>query len=180
MSEWITSSQPYLAPRAPGAPDPWKQEAARAGRDGAHRLVLVEPRTPPVRVSLLLGIEPGTSAVLRRRVVTLDDVPVEISDSWYPAAIADGTGLAENRPIKGGAVQVLVDLGYVAARHVEEVAVVDTPGDLRALLAEPVVMELTRTSYTATDTAFEVAVMLMSREMAPGVTRRLRYELRTT
>jgi hypothetical protein len=41
------------------------------------------------------------------------------------------------------------------------------------------VLELIRTSYTAADEPFEVAVMMMSREMAPGVVRRLRYELRS-
>lgn len=131
---------------------------------------------PPERVAQLLGIEPGAAAVLRRRLVTLDDAPVEVSDSWYPLEIAGGTALAEERPIKGGARRALTELGFVAARHVEEVAVVDTPDAVRALLPDPVVIELTRVSYTGTGVPCEVAVMLMTRQMAPGVPRRLRYE----
>lgn len=179
MSEWITSSQPYLSPRDSSAPDPWREEAARAGHVGGQRLMVVEQRTPPARVSGLLRIEPGAPAVLRRRLVTLDDRPVEISDSWYPASIADGTALAESRPIRGGALRALAELGYTAARHVEELAVVDTPPTLRDVLQDSPVIELTRTSYTANDVPFETAVMLMSRDLAPGLPRRLRYEIRT-
>jgi GntR family transcriptional regulator len=179
MSEWITSSQPYLSPRAADAPDPWKHEAAQAGHVGAHRVILVDRQIPPSAVSALLSIEDTAPAILRRRLVTLDGVPVEIADSWYPAHLADGTSLASSRPIKGGALRALADLGYVATRHVETIAVIDTPEQHRDLLSDPVVIELTRTSYTPNDTPFEVAVMLMSREMAPGVARRLQYELRT-
>ena len=177
MAEWISSSTPYLAPRGAGAPDPWQQEAARAGRVGAHRLILVERKAPTARVSALMGSEPDAPAVLRRRLVTLDEVPVEISDSWYPAEIADGTALAEQGPIKGGATRALADLGYVAVRHVEEVAVIDTPYELLNILGDSPVIELTRTSYTGADVPFEVAVMLMTRNLAPGVPRRLSYSL---
>lgn len=179
MSEWITSSTPYLAPRGTAAPDPWKAEAARAGHAGAHRLTLVEKQTPPDRVCRLLATQPGTPAILRRRIVTLDERPVEVADSWYPAALAEGTPLAGTRPIRGGALRALAELGYTAVRHVEEVAVTDPPPRLRELLGDAAVLELTRTGYTRDDEPFEVAVMLMSREMTPGVPRRLRYELRT-
>jgi DNA-binding GntR family transcriptional regulator len=179
MSEWITSSEPYLAPRDPAAGDPWREEAARAGRVGAHKVVLIARRAPDERVGHLLGLAPGAPAVLRRRLVTLDEVPVEVSDSWYPAEIADGTPLAADRPIKGGALRALADLGFTGVRHVEEVAVVDTPAEIEKLLPVSPVIELTRTSYTARDLAFEVSVMHMCRDLAPGVPRRLRYSMRT-
>jgi GntR family transcriptional regulator len=117
--------------------------------------------------------------VVRRRLVTLDDRPVEVADSWYPLRIAEGTALADDRPIRGGALRLLAELGYTATRHVEDIAVVDPPADAAEVLGTSAVLELTRTSYTAIDEPFEVAVMLMSREMAPGVLRRLRYELRS-
>lgn len=178
MPEWITSSEPYLAPRDPAAVDPWREEAARVGGVGAHKVILVVRQLPPERVADLLRISLDEPAILRRRLVTLDDVPVEVSDSWYPARIADGTPLAEDRPIKGGAVRALAERGYVAERHVEEVAAVEVPTELGDLLPNSPVIELTRTSYTAGDVPFEVAIMLMNPEMAPGVPRRLRYEIR--
>jgi GntR family transcriptional regulator len=179
MSEWITASTPYLAPRAIGEPDPWAQEAAEAGMVGRHRLTLVDRLPAPGPVAERLGIDDGTAAVLRRRVVTLDDRAVEIADSWYPAAIADATALAVHNPIRGGALRLLADLGYTAVRHIEDIAIVDPPADAAAELGASPALELMRTSYTATDVPFEVAVMLMSRDMAPGIRRRLRYELRS-
>lgn len=177
--EWVSSSTPYLAPREENAPDPWQQEAASAGGVGGQKLLGAGPRVPPERVARLLRLESGAAAVLRRRLITLDDAPVEVSESWYPLEIAGGTSLAAANPIKGGSLRALADLGFVAARHVEEVAVVDTPEEFRTLLPGAVVLELTRVSYTATGVPFEVAVMFMAREMAPGVPRRLRYEFAT-
>lgn len=179
MNEWVTASTPYLAPRAAGEPDPWEEEAARAGLVGRHRLVLAEWRSAPTAVASRLGIDPAEPVVLRRRLVTLDDRPVEIADSWYPRSIAEGTALAERKPIKGGAARLLADLGYVAVRHIEDVGVCDPPAEVAPLLGEAPVLELIRASYTQAETPFEVAVMLMSREMTPGRPRRLRYELRT-
>jgi DNA-binding GntR family transcriptional regulator len=173
-SEWVSSSAAYLAPR--GAGDAWREEAERAGRVGGQRLLGAGAQVPPERVARLLGVEAGAAAVLRRRLITLDEAPVEVSDSWYPLELAGGTALAVERPIKGGSLRALADLGFVASRHVEEVTVVDTPQDLRALLPDAVVLELIRVSYTGTGVPFEVAVMHMTREMAPGTPRRLRYE----
>lgn len=179
MNEWVTASTPYLAPRAAGEPDPWEEEAARAGLVGRHRLILTEWRSAPPAVASRLGIDQAAHVVLRRRLVTLDDQPVEVADSWYPRSVAEGTALAEQKPIRGGAVRLLADLGFVAVRHVEDVGVCDPPAEVVPLLGESPVLELTRTSYTEAGRPFEVAIMLMSREMTPGRPRRLRYELRT-
>lgn len=179
MSDWITASTPYLAPRAAGARDPWEREAAEAGHVGRHRLTLVGRFPAPDLVAERLGAGQDALAVLRRRLVTLDDRPVEIAESWYPLAVAEGTGLAERKPIRGGALRLLADLGYTATRHVEDIAIVDPPADAAAELGTSPVLELIRTSYTADDVPFEVSVMLMSRDMSPGAPRRLRYELRS-
>jgi GntR family transcriptional regulator len=178
MSEWITTSAPYLAPRAAGERDPWAVEAEAIGHTGRHRLALVERRELPAPVAERLGIDPAARAILRRRVVTLDERPVEIADSWYPLAVAEGTGLAQDRPIRGGAARLLAELGFTAARHVEDVAIADPPDEAAHHLGPAPVLELIRTSFTADDVPFEVAAMLMSRDLAPGVPRRLRYELR--
>lgn len=177
MTDWISSSAQYLVPHRHGAPDAWQQEAAEHGRIGAHRLVSVERRVPPPRVAMALGIDAQDEAIVRRRLVTLDELPVEISDSWYPLRVAEGTALAGPGAIHGGAARALADLGFTAAHHVEEVAVVDVPQELLTLLPETIALELTRVSYTAADVPFEVAHMVMSRELAPGIPRRLRYEL---
>lgn len=180
MADWTTSSTPYLAPSTGG--DPWAREAAEAGHTGRSKVLSAGTAQAPDLVAALLGIEPGSQAVLRRRIVTLDERAVEIADSWYPLAIAEGAGLAEAKPIKGGALRLLADLGYTAVRHTEDVSVALVADDLAELLAVPAgeaALELVRTSYTEDGIPFEVAVMTMSREMGPGVRRRLRYELRS-
>lgn len=177
MPDWITSSTTYVTPRKSGDRDPWELEAEQAGHVGRHRIALVEHRPVPEAVALRLGIAVGAAAVLRRRIVTLDGRAVEVSDSWYPTAIADGTGLAEDKPIRGGAVRLLAELGYTAVRHVEDVAVVDPAADVAAILGPGLAIELIRTSHAGDDRVIEVAVMVMSRELAPGVPRRLRYVL---
>jgi GntR family transcriptional regulator len=179
MSEWITGSTPYLAPRTSGERDAWALEAEAAGFVGGHRLTLVDRLPAPEPVAARLRIDSGALAVVRRRLVTLDGRPVEISESWYPLPVADGTALADDKPIRGGALRLLAELGYTATRHIEDIAVIDPPVDAAEVLGTSAVLELIRTSYTAAGEPFEVAVMLMSREMAPGVVRRLRYELRS-
>jgi DNA-binding GntR family transcriptional regulator len=179
MSEWITGSTPYLAPRTSGERDAWALEAEAAGFVGRHRLTLVDRLPTPEPVAARLRIDSGALAVMRRRLVTLDHRPVEIAESWYPLPIVEGTALSDDKPIRGGALRLLAELGYTAARHIEDIAVIDPPADAAEVLGTSAVLELIRTSYTAADEPFEVAVMMMSREMAPGVVRRLRYELRS-
>jgi GntR family transcriptional regulator len=179
MSEWITGSTPYLAPRTSGERDAWALEAEAAGFVGRHHLTLVNRLPAPEPVAARLRIDTSALAVMRRRLVTLDDRPVEISESWYPLPVADGTALADDKPIRGGALRLLAELGYTAVRHIEDIAVIDPPADAAEVLGTLPVLELIRASYTAAGEPFEVAVMLMSREMAPGVVRRLRYELRS-
>lgn len=181
MSDWGTSSAPYLAPWKVGEADPWAREAAQAGGTGRSKVLSAGPAVPPALVAAALSIESGSTAILRRRIVTLDDRPVEVADSWYPVRIAEGTRLAESKPIKGGAVRLLTDLGYTAARYTEDVSVISLTEELAELLHLPLgdaAMELVRTSYAQDGRPIEVAAMVMTREMTPGVRRRLRYELR--
>ena len=111
MSDWITASTPYLGPRAAGERGPWEREAAEAGHVGRHRLTHVGRYPAPGLVAERLRAEQGAPAILRRRLVTPDDRPVEIADSWYPLAVAEGTGLAVQKPIRGGVLRLLADLG---------------------------------------------------------------------
>jgi DNA-binding GntR family transcriptional regulator len=105
----------------------------------------------------------------------LNDRPVEIAESWYPSAIAQGTPLAEPRKIKGGAVSALAAMGYTP-RHVREdvsahPATQDEAESLGLAEGEPVLV-LFRTVLTANDEPFEATVMTMATEG-----RHLRYEL---
>ena len=89
---------------------------------------------PSDEVSSLLGLSPGETAIVRRRVIELDDQPCELTDSYYPASIARGTRLAEKRKIPGGAVSLLAALGHVGTRVREDVTARMPDSDEREIL----------------------------------------------
>ncbi|MFD0899375.1 GntR family transcriptional regulator [Actinomadura sediminis] len=130
---------------------------------------------PPAQVAAALRLPEGAPAVVRRRTMLMDGRPVELTDSWYPSAIAAGTALAEPGKIKGGAVTLLAGLGYTVHEAREEIEVrVATPEEAAelALPADAPVILLRRTCLTAEDVPFEASEMVMVPEG-----RRLRYRL---
>jgi DNA-binding GntR family transcriptional regulator len=171
-SPWTSVSMPYVS-RQHG--DAWGAEAAEHGGTGTQKLLDVDEVTASALVADMLGVLPGEPVVVRRRLMLFDDHPVELVDSYYPAAVARGTRLAESRKIPGGAVAFLTDLGYRARRVREDVSArLATPDERSALQlkAPSCVLLLTRTLITENDLPVEASVMTM---VADG--RRLRYEL---
>lgn len=122
-------------------------------QDGyAYRLLHLAEVEAPAEVQDALRLEPCASVILRHRLMTLHDVPVELSWSYYPAAIAAGTALTERKRIRGGATELLGQLGYAPVSYEEritarlpttaELELLDLPDDvpvlrqLRVLLTE--------------------------------------------
>lgn len=177
QSGWTATSVDYVRPQQPGRPDAWSQEfGLRASQHLREVAVLV----PPAEIAELLHLEPGGKAVVRRRTVALDHRPVELADSWYPVGIAGGTALAVDKKIKGGAPTLLAELGFTAARVVEDVCAPRITREQSSLLFLPDserLLELTRTSFDTDGEPFEVSVMAMNPELPDGELRRLRYEL---
>lgn len=172
---WTATSVPYLAPRPKDQTDAWAEEAAEAGGRGTQTLREVTTAPAPPAVAERLRLRPGDGAVVRRRTMFLDGRPVELTDSWYPLAVAEGTAIAERRKIKGGAVTLLADLGYTAGEAEEEIEVRPATEHQASELGLPLgtsVLVLTRTTLTADDVPFEVSEMTMVTEG-----RRLRYRL---
>ncbi len=167
---------PYLSPRSAAEGDAWSQEAEARGGTGRQRIVFAGETDPPAEVASLLGIEAGQRAVVRRRVIYLDDCPVELTDSFYPLSIAAGTALAEPGKIRGGAVTLLASLGHVG-RHVQEDVTARPPTaedrETFALGEHDPVLVLTRLIRDEHDHPIEVDVMTM-----PARNGRLRYELK--
>ena len=88
---WESESVAYLAPRGEGENDAWTQELELRQRRGAQPIVEVRELEPPPSIAAALRLGPGETAVVRRRIMYLDDQPVELTDSYYPAAFARGT-----------------------------------------------------------------------------------------
>lgn len=172
-TEWISVSTPYLTPRADGTPEPWAEEAREHGQVGSQRLLSVSEVSPPRHVAEALSVPKGEVVVMRRRLMLVDEQPVEITDSYYPLWLAGGTALAEQRKIRGGAVTLLTQLGHQPRLIREEVEARSVGPEERRLLAlegESPVLVLYR--LVLSDRPVEVSVMTM---LAAG--RRLRYEL---
>ncbi|MCK2245267.1 MULTISPECIES: GntR family transcriptional regulator [unclassified Crossiella] len=133
--------------------------------DGRFRydLVAVETVTPPADIAEGLRLAPGVTAVLRRRVLLHDGLPVELSASYYPTEIAAGTSLVKSAKIRSGAPQVLADLGFpqrsfvdrISARPptTEEVELLDLPE------GTPVLRQL-RVIYSDNDRPVEASVLI--------------------
>ncbi|MFD3802671.1 GntR family transcriptional regulator [Streptomyces sp. NPDC058611] len=175
-SGWTSTSLPYLTPRHAGETDTWTEEARAAGRRGGQRILHAGETAAPPDVTRALGLAGPEIVVVRRRLIELDGVPVELTDTYYPADIASGTPLAGTAKIRGGAVTLLAQLGYVGERVVETVtARMPDAREQRQLSlgpAEPV-LHLTRTTYDGSDRAIQADLMLM-----PSGRQQLRYEIR--
>lgn len=164
----------YMAPAAEGEPFRWLTEAVKSGGQGRSTLLDVTDAVPPADVRELLGLDDGQTAVLRRQLLTINDEPVELVASYYPADIARGTAITENRKIRGGTPTLLANLGYpprlsvdrVSARvpTQEQAAALRLPGNL------PVLRTL-RVVYSDDTRPIEATVMVKA-----GHLYELRYE----
>ncbi|MET9729363.1 UTRA domain-containing protein [Streptomyces sp. NPDC006458] len=177
MSEsgWVSSSLPYLTPRVKGQTDAWGAEAAAKGGQGGQLIVFAGEAPAPAEVAELLGIPAGEPVVVRRRVIQLDGVPSELTDTYYPVDIARGTRLAEKGRIPGGAVTYLAELGYVGVRVQEDVtARMPGPAEretLRLDRDEPA-LRLSRLTLDGDDRPLQVDMIVL-----PAHRQRLRYEI---
>jgi GntR family transcriptional regulator len=170
--QWTSVSLPYVTGE-PG--DAWATEAKAHGGKGTQRLVTVDTQPAPEAVASALRLQPGEQVVLRSRVMLLDDRPVELVDSYYPASIACDTRLAEMSKIPGGAVAHLASLGFPPRRVVEDVtARLATPVEAEEFGLElpSAIVELARVIFSDDDRPVEASVML-----SPADARRLRYEI---
>ncbi|MEV4080656.1 UTRA domain-containing protein [Nonomuraea fuscirosea] len=171
---WTDISAPYVRPR-PGQSDAWAEEAAQRGHTGAQQLREVVEVQPTAEVADALSVPLGETVIARRRLVLLDDLPVELADSYYPATIARNTQLAEARKIRGGAVTLLSEMGYLPHRIQEDIHARPATEEEHHLLQLDMhewVLVLTRLTLSRDGTPFEYSIMIM---VARG--RHLRYEL---
>jgi GntR family transcriptional regulator len=128
-----------------------------------YQLLAVDTIAPPADIAEGLRLEPDAMAVVRTRILFHDGQPVELSASYYPADIAAGSVLAKPAKIRGGAPQVLAELGFpqrtfadrISARPptVEEVEALDLPD------GTPVIRQL-RVIYSDNERPVEASVLI--------------------
>lgn len=152
---WTSSSAPYLTPPGPGSPDAWTQ----AG--GGQKLLEVGVVEANEEVRAALGLEPGAQVVRRTRLILREGEPIEQATSYWPAAWAADTALAGERPVKGGTVRLLADLGWRVAQTIDDLDAAETASAANAPMAPAGTPLLTirRTAYDQAEVPFEYCVM---------------------
>jgi GntR family transcriptional regulator len=128
-----------------------------------NRLLDVGEVRPPADVAEVLGLEREATAAMRSRLLLSDDEPFELATSYYPVEIARGTGLASPGKIRGGAVNLLKQLGYNSVEFIDRVSVrLPTTQEFEVLeLPDDIPVHRTfRTYYTPEGVPFEVTVMI--------------------
>ncbi|MFF6778609.1 GntR family transcriptional regulator [Streptomyces sp. NPDC012637] len=150
----------YMRPAAPGEPYAWVSEAAKRQRLGKSQLLEVAVVVPPKEVADALRLDDGERAVLRKQILFLDEEPTELTRSYYPLSLADGTPILEKKRIRGGTPALLDSLGFPPREFVdelsseipteEEVVALELPKDMPVLLAFRVVYSDDRRPIEAT------------------------------
>jgi DNA-binding GntR family transcriptional regulator len=96
----------------------------KQGQRPAQRLLAVATISAAPEVAMRLDVEENTPVVLRQRLFLVEDQPVALCDSYYPADMAQGTAITEPRLIRGDALAVIEDpagpIRRTAARSVDE------------------------------------------------------------
>lgn len=139
----------FMKPAEPGEPYPWMTEAAKRQQVGRVQLLDVAVVRPPKEVAVALELEDGEQAVLRKQILFLDDEPTELTRSYYPLGLAEGTQMLEKKRIRGGTPALLDSLGFPPREFVdelsseipteEEVTALELPKDMPVLVAFRVV-----------------------------------------
>jgi GntR family transcriptional regulator len=113
----------------------------------------------PADIAALLDINPGTTALTRRRQMYASNTPVQLAVSWLPLDIVAGTQLAQTDTGPGGTYSRLAELGHAPAAFIEYVRVrPPTDNEARFLRMDPEqrVIAIRRNARTAAGRIIEV------------------------
>jgi GntR family transcriptional regulator len=155
----------YLTANTDGQRSTWRTEGERHGFDATQDITEVATVPAPSDVADRLGIDPDTPTVVRRRVLKADGVPVQLSDSYYPADLAAGTELAATGKLRGYTIGALERLGVKVDRFHDELQLrMPAPPETRALrLGKGVpVVRILRTTYATDGRPVEVTDQLLA------------------
>lgn len=83
-------------------------------------LVAAGPAEAPASVAARLGVDSGDRLVMRRWVGEQDDVVSELVTCWFPPALAEGTDLGAERPLRVGVREHLRTVKGLRIDHICE------------------------------------------------------------
>lgn len=92
---------------------PWETACRNAGRTGTVQLISVDhgPAEPEVARALQLSV--SATVVRRDRHALVDGQAVMLDTAYYPLALVDGTPVAGNGKVNGGALAALIAVGVL-------------------------------------------------------------------
>ncbi|APU16579.1 UTRA domain-containing protein [Actinoalloteichus sp. GBA129-24] len=126
--------------------------------------VATSRETPPAHVAHVLGLSEDRQVWVRRRRFLVDDEPVQLATSYFPADLVDGSTITEADTGPGGSYARLRDLGHEPVRFREELRARVPDSEEAAALGltqgTPVIV-IVRTAYTDADQAVEVNEMTL-------------------
>lgn len=164
----------YYATRAedPGVPvesDAFFSEAYLQGLEPSQTIeVMTAPL--PAAIAKLLEVEPGSIAVRRLCVRSIDGEPNSLQDSWYPMAMAEAVPelLAEPN-ITQGTTRFLAERGYLQVAFLDQNTARMPRVEEKKLLklgAGTAILEHRRTGYTADKNPVRVSVNIFAGDRA--------------
>ncbi|MFD9721105.1 GntR family transcriptional regulator [Streptomyces sp. NPDC059076] len=104
-----------------GRMGPFQAACAAQGLTGVMKTFDVE-RVHAPDVAALLGLDPKSDLVCRRREALVEDQVVQFQYAWYPLDVAETAGLDQQGTIEGGVYRRLEEAGIPAVEADERVA----------------------------------------------------------
>ncbi|MGH4029839.1 GntR family transcriptional regulator [Actinomycetota bacterium Odt1-20B] len=137
-------------------------EMAAQGRKGRQHILEVAEVPAPSEVAERLALRVGSPVLVRRRLLTADDEPMQLTDGYYPLPVVADTPAAGEAPVPGGIHGCLERASagrWKVARFVEDLDIrMPVPAEAERLSIPPGVplARALRTAYTADEEPFEV------------------------
>jgi GntR family transcriptional regulator len=148
------SSSERLADRLTAhARDAWVVDVTAQGHEPGQ-LVSVALEQAGNGIARRLEIEPGTLALVRKRVRTVDGDPHNLNDTWYPRELTIGTRIESPEDVPEGVIAYMArELGIISSEYVDDISARFPADEERRKLglgaaAGVAVLLQTRTGYT--------------------------------
>jgi GntR family transcriptional regulator len=155
----------YLTAGPDGSRATWSSAVDEQGYQTSQEITEIGTTSAPAEVAERLRLAAGTPTVVRRRILRVDGVPVQLSDSYYPAGLAEGTELARPGKLRGYSMGALERLGIELDRFQDDIYLrMPTPAEAAKLqLGRGVpVVKLLRTTYSTENMPVEVADQVLA------------------
>jgi GntR family transcriptional regulator len=146
-----SESQQRVAERRVSGMDAWLADAADQGLSAGQDIAVAVAEASPA-VASRLAVPERELVIVRRRLRTINDMPHNLNDTYYPRDIAEGTAIMDPADVVQGTIALMRDLGYVQVRYRDDLETrMPDPVEAGRLSIPPGVPVLVqyRTGYTS-------------------------------